>query len=329
MRRAYYSVAWWFGAPTFPVIFLGRPGRSGSRLETGAPSPSRALCFGVPAKLNTTALVAFAAAVLGFTCLWGVGGLLAVVLGCLSLKEIERSAGRESGRNLSIAAVALGGLNIAALVIGLGVGIAFLARPTHDPLPPPPPVALRPPTPRTFGPSELPQFAEPDSSAQNGGIPVMPSRSPQVTAFGTVRVVDVGDSGLLSRVLENQRREAQGAGEKLVIFVVGPDCGPCNDFSTALKDQRMQRALDRVRLVRVDASERAEELSDLGVPVDSVPGFALLGPSLRPVDYVHGGEWDADVPENIAPVLGAFVRGKYARRRHPFSRPQRPDEVTL
>jgi hypothetical protein len=33
-------------------------------------------------------------------------------------------------------------------------------------------------------------------------------------------------------------------------------------------------------------------------------------------DLIDGGEWDADVPENIAPVLGAFVRGTYSNRRH-------------
>jgi hypothetical protein len=91
----------------------------------------------------------------------------------------------------------------------------------------------------------------------------------------------------------------------------------------------MQSALAGVRLVRVDVSDFRVELAALGIPTDSVPGFALLSEGLRPMDFVHGGEWDADVPENIAPVLGAFVRGKYTVRRHHFRAAQRSDETTL
>ena len=49
---------------------------------------------------------------------------------------------------------------------------------------------------------------------------------------------------------------------------------------------------------------------------------------LFPQDAIDGGEWDADVPENIAPVLGAFVRGTYKTRREPW-KPPRSKGVTL
>ena len=58
-----------------------------------------------------------------------------------------------------------------------------------------------------------------------------------------------------------------------------------------------------------------EELESLRVPCDRFPGFFLLGPDLGPRDGIDGGEWDDDVARNIAPVLGAFVRGTYATRR--------------
>jgi hypothetical protein len=275
----------------------------------------------VSAKVNTTAIVALGAAVLGYTCLLGMGGLLAVVLGIVALKEIERSEGRETGRGLSITAISLGGLSLAGLVVAFGVGIAFIARP--DP-PGPPPVAAKPPARRA------PRLPSPASTELTPApeVPLAPRGELKETVLGHVRLVDPG-AGVLSALLESQRKEAATSGEKLVIFVVAPDCTPCNGVMDALKDTRMQHALERVRLVRVDASQRAGELSDLGVPVDSVPGFALLGRTLHPVDYVHGGEWDADIPENIAPVLGAFVRGKYLRRRHPFRRPHRPDDTAL
>ncbi len=44
----------------------------------------------------------------------------------------------------------------------------------------------------------------------------------------------------------------------------------------------------------------------------------MLGPDLRPRDGIDGGEWDADVPENMAPVLGAFVQGTLTKRRTPW-----------
>lgn len=282
----------------------------------------------VDKKTNTTAIVALAAAGLGYTCFWGVGGALAVVLGLLALREVERSEGRERGKALSITAITLGGLNVATLVLAIGVAIAMMARP-EPAAPPTPPFAYRPPPPSPYrapapvapSPSPPPSTGSPGASASSG---------PLETVLGRVRLIDAAvASGSLTKLLETQRREAARSGEKLLVFVVSPECEPCNGVSTAIPDRRMQKALDHVRVVRVDAPTHAAELLRLGVPVEAVPGFALLSETLRPVDYVHGGEWDADIPENIAPVLGAFVRGKYARRRHPFRGPTRPDETAL
>jgi hypothetical protein len=275
-------------------------------------------------KTNVTAIVALATAILGFSCFWGIGGILAVLLGLTSLREIERSSGRESGRGLSVAAIALGGLNIAAIIIVAGASIAFMARPTATPpiavasSVAPPAVKLAPRAP----------VGRPPTATQP--VPSTPLTAVRETTLGRLRVIDVGpQTGGLTGMLETQRRAARLAGEKLLLFVVAPNCLPCNGVSVALLDRRMQNALERVRLVRVDAADHATELLHLGVPVESVPGFALLGDTLRPLDYLHGGEWDADVPENIAPVLRAFVRGSYLRRRHPFRGPERPDETAL
>lgn len=270
-------------------------------------------------KTNTTAIVAVVAGILGF-CFWGFGGLIAVVLGIVALREIERSGGRERGKGLSIAAIALGGSSLALLVLGFGVLIALFARP--EPARPstrlPPRTSLAP----TLPPTHPPLARRPNTSPAPA--------EPRENVIGRVRIVDVGgESVSLTRVLQEQRRATRASGEKLVAFVVAPNCAPCRDVARALSDQRMQAALDHVRLVRVDATAHATELLHLGVPLDAVPGFALLSDALRPIDYVHGGEWDADVPENIAPVLGAFVRGEYHRRRHPYRGPTRRDETPL
>jgi hypothetical protein len=84
-----------------------------------------------------------------------------------------------------------------------------------------------------------------------------------------------------------------------------------------------------VRIVRVDQNEFAVELRHLSIPTDKIPGFSLLGDDNRPLDYVHGGEWDEDVPRNIAPVLEKFVHGTYADRREPWRGGHREDETAL
>ena len=80
-----------------------------------------------------------------------------------------------------------------------------------------------------------------------------------------------------------------------------------------------QEALADVRLVRIDLHVFRDELAGLKMATDLYPGFFLLGPDMRPRDGIHGGEWDEDIARNIAPVLSAFVKGKYTQRRQDWS----------
>ena len=77
----------------------------------------------------------------------------------------------------------------------------------------------------------------------------------------------------------------------------------------------MQTALTKVRLVRVDIEVFRDDLEAMKVPRKYIPGFYLLSLDLTPRDGINGGEWEEDIPPNIAPVLGAFVRGKYTARK--------------
>jgi hypothetical protein len=105
-------------------------------------------------------------------------------------------------------------------------------------------------------------------------------------------------------------------------------CEPCRGVDESLRDPRIQAALAGVRLVRVDIEVFHEDLDALRIPSDRIPGFFLLAPDLNPRDGVDGGEWDDDIPVNIAPVLGAFVRGAYSSRREPW-KPLPASGVTL
>jgi hypothetical protein len=84
-----------------------------------------------------------------------------------------------------------------------------------------------------------------------------------------------------------------------------------------------------VRLLRLDASEYRIELAERGLTPEVLPGFALLGSAGQPLDYVNGGEWDADIPENIAPVMKKFVQGTYKTRRNPWTGVPTPGDALL
>jgi hypothetical protein len=130
-------------------------------------------------------------------------------------------------------------------------------------------------------------------------------------------------------VVTEQQEHATAEHQKLVLWISAVDCTPCNGVSVALTTRRLQEALAGVRLLRVDSADFRPELAKLGLPIDVTPGFALMGAGPTAADYVNGGEWDADIPENIAPVLGAFVRGTYRTRRNPWIGPRRGDETAL
>src|SRR6188768_3287209 len=94
-----------------------------------SPPPMPAAPWQDSAKTNGTSVFAFIASLSGFVCFLGVGGVLGVVLGLIARAEISRTEGREHGRGLATAAIALGLLNVCLTVVGVAVGITYLARP--------------------------------------------------------------------------------------------------------------------------------------------------------------------------------------------------------
>lgn len=277
-------------------------------------------------RLNATALLALLVGIFGTICLfWGIAGIGAIVLGFVAVHEIKRSEGRQHGRGFALAGITLGALHLLALTLGLAAVFVFSAHPTAFFGRPAP----RPPRATTFLPPKPPATA---SAAPTGERLGAASREPvtKTTALGKLTLVDPGgEVSALAPLVAAQQRLATSEHQKLVLWVTATDCMPCNGVSVALAHRRMQDALAGVRFLRVDAADFHVELAKLGVPVDVMPGFALIGGDGAPADYVNGGEWDADIPENIAPVLGNFVRGTYRTRRNPWRGLPRADETAL
>ncbi|MES1172728.1 MAG: DUF4190 domain-containing protein [Myxococcales bacterium] len=275
-------------------------------------------------KTNGTSVFALVASVSGFTCFMGVGGALGIALGLIARSEIARSEGRETGRGLATAAIVVGVLNIGATVIGLAVLITFLARPTPSasrsaPALTAPGYKLAPPSPTSTAPAR-PAARPPATRASR-------EQGSQVTTLGTLTLADI--AGDFTEEIDKQRRAAASADEILVLWLVVPSCKPCDGVAAALTSPAAQKALAKVRLVRADRDEFQVELERLGIPTEKIPGFVLLDAHNHPRDFIHGGEWDADIAANIAPVLGKFAHGSYPKRRHPWRSPARDDETAL
>jgi hypothetical protein len=80
-----------------------------------------------PAVQQRTNGLAIASLVLGIVWLWWVGSLLAIIFGCVSLHQIEKSGGTLGGRGMAIAGVVLGWVGFATfaiMVIVMMVGAA-------------------------------------------------------------------------------------------------------------------------------------------------------------------------------------------------------------
>ncbi|HVW28632.1 MAG TPA: hypothetical protein VHC69_24875 [Polyangiaceae bacterium] len=148
--------------------------------------------------------------------------------------------------------------------------------------------------------------------------------------IGDITLVDVGaEIPSLDEELDRQRGLSMRAHERLLVWLVVPDCKSCNAVEAALSSPEVQHALGKARLVRLDAVEFLAELSRIGVPMDAFPAFVLLGRDGHAADYLHDGEWDDDIPENIAPVLKSFVEGTYTRRRSPWHGGLHEDETPI
>lgn len=279
-----------------------------------------------PLATSGTASWSVAAGVLSFTCLFGVGGALAITLGWIAHQEIERSGGRLGGKGLASAGIGLGIANLVFTIVGAGALIALAVRPE------PPSAAVTPRPAPTFvavppvgtAPSPLPQAADapPAGSAAVPGLPALPAR------IGKIAIVEASAGGdTFEAQLQSQLTESSKAGERLLLWTVTTDCEPCEGVARALSDARMQRALAKVRLFRADAASFPRELRLLGI--SGVPGFTLLDAQGHALDHIHGGEWDADIPANIAPILDKFLRRSLTQRRHPWARPLREGETPL
>ena len=61
--------------------------------------------------------MAVASMIVGIVWIWGVGSIVALVLGYSAKAQIDRSGGMETGRGMAIAGIVLGWIGIAGLLL--------------------------------------------------------------------------------------------------------------------------------------------------------------------------------------------------------------------
>jgi hypothetical protein len=81
--------------------------------------------YGAPVVQATTNGLAIASMVLGILWLYWIGSILALVFGYVAKGQIDRSAGRQTGRGMAIAGIVLGWIGVAALVLVVVMAVAL------------------------------------------------------------------------------------------------------------------------------------------------------------------------------------------------------------
>jgi hypothetical protein len=241
------------------------------------------------------AVVAFILGLMSLACIGIFTGLPAMVLGALSRRDIDRSNGALAGRGLAAGGIVTGlfGTGFGFVLFLWLMGAAF-TEPAETAAEAPRAAAVATPA-----PSSPPAARQ----APTGGS----------QRFGALEVVDLDESRPLRAQLGEVVGRAHGRTVVLQTYIKASPA--CSAIAASLPDTRMQRALANVTLVRVDVEEYERELSQMAVETRAAPWFYKLDAKADVTDAISADAWEANVPENIAPVLGKFVHPK-PRTRH-------------
>lgn len=258
-----------------------------------------------------------------------IGALIAIVLGVAGRRETGQSASRRHYRGIATAGIALGAVALVGWGVYLGLYLWMLRPRLSETTVAVWPVKMAAETPSGSATAEAPA-APPSASPSAGRAGDNVPKNNVVRRSGAVTVVEVGRSvAALDQELAKQRAEAASAGETLMVMTSQSiECQECTDIVTSFRDPLMQAALSKVRIIQVDVLVFDEDLAQLKIPSTKLPSFFLLSPDLTPRDGIDAGEWDDNIAVNIAPVLNAFLRGKFLTRRQRWQ-PLRGTGVSL
>jgi len=276
------------------------PEQPAEESPTPAPAPDAAAAMKPPPDDRAVAsLILGVLSVVG--CLAWLGlplGVPAVLLGARAHRDIRRSAGMRGGHGVATAGIVLGSIGATLFFAWLGVVSIALVRGSAE---------LARAIPAAAAP-----VAEPitRTDALDRHATTAP---PEAPSDGVVELH--ASLGPLRAQLATQATAARRSGETLLVETTAQRCIPCAEVAAAAADAQVQQALKKVRFLRVDVGEFRDELKALRMNEPEVPWFYVVDVRGHPSDAISADEWDENVPANIAPVLGAFVKGTLRARR--------------
>ncbi|WP_394838440.1 DUF4190 domain-containing protein [Pendulispora rubella] len=264
--------------------------------------------YGAPIPNESKAVTSLVFGVLSISCLGILAGVPAVILGLLARRDIGRSGGALGGKGMANAGIVLGAFTsvitvgsivfmvVVPLVMG---GMSIYSSPSISSATPPP------------------AYSAPAYGSAPPGAGSESENSTTVTR-GALRVIEPHrGSGSLERQLMDAFSQAKEKGRVVLVETAAHASAASHEFDSSLSDRRMQRALSTVDIVRVDVDEFESELSTMRMYTEAVPYFYKIDAAARPTDAISADEWDANVPQNMAPVLESFVAGTLRKRRSP------------
>ncbi|WP_394848984.1 DUF4190 domain-containing protein [Pendulispora brunnea] len=264
--------------------------------------------YGAPIPNESKAVTSLVFGVLSISCMGILAGIPAVVLGLLARRDIARSGGALGGKGMANAGIVLGAFTsvltvgtilfmvVVPLVMG---GMSVYSSPSISSATPPPAYSA-------------PPYGSPAPSAGSE------NESSTTVTRGALRVIEPHrGSGSLERQLMDAFSQAKEKGRVVLVETAARASSASHEFDSSLSDRRMQRALSTVDIVRVDVDEFESELSSMRMYTEAVPYFYKIDAAARPTDAISADEWDANIPQNMAPVLESFVAGTLRKRRSP------------
>jgi hypothetical protein len=245
--------------------------------------------------------------VLGILSVVGCGVFLsgpAIFLGVLARRDARRSGGTVGGSGLATAGIVTGALGGVLTLVVIGIAAVVMV------------VDSRTSSAPSAAPTTVFTTPQAPSSASTGSA-TGPEATPAVVSTSIDVVTLTPSTRRLRDQLRSELRAAEANGETLLVQTSASWAPVCNEIDASLGDKRMESALAKVRLVRVDVDAFEADLKAMRMYDGSVPWFFMLdAKTARPHDAIGADEWDDNVAANMAPVLGAFVKGTYAARRH-------------
>ncbi len=270
--------------PLYP--YGGRFSPSHPQVPPQSMRPPPSVRPAVLARSDHRATGALLLGVLSMTCLGFLAGIPAIVLGAMSRKEIDRSQGALSGRGIAAGGIVTG-------LFGTGISLVVLVTLLSSAV-----ESANPPEPRTESPLRVPVAAG-------------------TRSYGSLDVIDLDSRATLKSQLGDIVRTASARKRIVMLQTYVRSSKECAEVAAALPDTRMQKALTNVTLVRVDIDAFEDELKDMRVETESAPWFYKLDANARATDAISADEWDANIPENMAPILQDFAKGALGARRTP------------